>query len=146
MDGMVEDKEYPDLDAYQKTARDTAIYPHIGSNLIYTVLGLAGEAGELANKVKKLIRDYNIKMGDTIYDMFGKVNDAPTKKLRDDGMKILDSLPGELGGILWYTAMSSYEIAYPFGLIARDNLRELALRKAKDKIHGSGDARGLEGQ
>ena len=142
MVGMAEDKEYQDFDAYVSTARETVIYPHVGSNLIYTVLGLCGEAGELANKVKKLIRDYGLKEGDTIWDITSKINDSNTKEKRDAGMKILDGLPGELGGILWYTAMSSYEIGYPFGLIARDNLRELHERKMKGKLHGSGDERG----
>ena len=129
---------------YYEKARETAIYPHIGKNLIYTVLGLAGEAGELANKVKKLIRDYDLKMGDSIYDIFDKVSDAPTKELREDGLKLIDGLPGELGGILWYTAMSSYELGFPFDVIARDNLRELAERKAKGRVHGSGDERGKQ--
>lgn len=131
-----------DFHDYENEARTTAIYPNIGKHLIYTVLGLAGEAGELANKVKKLIRDYNLKEGDTIWDITSKINDSATKEERDAGMKILDGLPGELGGILWYTALTSYEIGYPFELIARDNLRELRERKVKDKIHGSGDERG----
>ena len=139
--------EIIDFKQYEERARKTAIYPSIGKNLIYTVMGLAGEAGELANKVKKLMRDYNLKEGDTIYDILDKIqNDSPTKEIRDKGLEIIDGLPGELGGVLWYTALASYEIAYPFDLIATHNLRELHARKDKDKVHGSGDDRGLEGR
>ena len=50
-----------DLNHYQKQARTTAGYPNVGTNPIYPTLGLAGEAGEVADKVKKVIRDKNGK-------------------------------------------------------------------------------------
>ena len=46
-----------DLNAYQQAARRTAAYPNVGSNPIYPTLGLSGEAGEVADKVKKVLRD-----------------------------------------------------------------------------------------
>ena len=48
-----------DFKTYQKKARETALYPDLGSNFIYPTLGLVGEAGEVAEKVKKVIRDKN---------------------------------------------------------------------------------------
>ena len=48
-----------DLNQYQQKARKTALYPDVGHNPIYPTLGLAGEAGEVADKVKKVLRDKN---------------------------------------------------------------------------------------
>ena len=42
---------------YQRRSRETAVYPHLGENLVYPALGLCGEAGETAEKIKKAIRD-----------------------------------------------------------------------------------------
>lgn len=67
---------------YQKHAISTAIYPNIGTNMLYPMLGLISEAGELAGKVKKMIRDDNSKM----------TEDRKT------------AIQGELGDILWYVA------------------------------------------
>lgn len=47
------------LIAYQEKSRETAIYPNVGNNIIYPTLGLVGEAGEIANKIKKILRDDN---------------------------------------------------------------------------------------
>jgi NTP pyrophosphatase (non-canonical NTP hydrolase) len=64
---------------YQSAARGTAIYP-ASVTVFYPALGLAGEAGELANKLKKTLR------GDS--------------KLADK----LDDLRAELGDVCWYIA------------------------------------------
>ena len=47
------------FEEYQKLSRKTALYPNAGSNFVYPTLGLAGEAGEVAEKIKKVIRDKN---------------------------------------------------------------------------------------
>ena len=49
-------EEFFQLDYYQDMALGTAIYPNKGNNPFYPTLGLCGESGELANKIKKMIR------------------------------------------------------------------------------------------
>lgn len=110
------------IDEYQQRANETAIYPGKGEvmGLAYTVLGLTGEAGEVANKVKKVLRDSG-----------GKMTDEMRTKIRE-----------ELGGVYWYLAQTATELGVPLSLIAQENLDILAKRKAEGKIKGDGDDRG----
>ena len=108
-----------DFNTYQKNARLTAQYPNLGSNYIYPTLGLVGEAGEVAEKVKKVIRD---KKG---------VFDDESKK----------GLKKELGDVLWYVSNLCTEFNFSLDDIALQNLEKLKLRAAKGKIFGSGDDR-----
>jgi len=102
-----------DFDTYQKEARKTAIYPNIGSNLWYPTLGLTGEAGEVAEMVKKYYRD-----GTKMY-----------------------GLSKELGDVLWYIANLAEELGLSLSSIAQENLSKLQDRKNRNKLHGSGDNR-----
>ena len=79
-----------DFKTYQKKARETAQYPDLGSNNIYPTLGLVGEAGEVAEKVKKVIRDKN-----GIFDNESKL-----------GIK------KELGDVLWYVSNLCTELNF----------------------------------
>ena len=79
-----------DFKTYQKKARETAQYPNLGSNNIYPTLGLVGEAGEVAEKVKKVIRDKN-----GIFDNESKI-----------GIK------KELGDVLWYISNLCTELNF----------------------------------
>ena len=107
-----------DFYEYQQKARDTAIYPDdIG--LFYTTLGLVGEAGEIAEKVKKLMRD-----DDKEFDE-----------------EFQENLAHELGDVLWYLANLSHEIGYSLEDIATMNLRKLASRADRGKLQGDGDNR-----
>ena len=108
-----------DFKTYQKNARVTARYPNLGSNNIYPTLGLVGEAGEVAEKVKKVIRD---KKG---------LFDNESKK----------GLKKELGDVLWYVSNLCTEFNFSLDDIALQNLEKLKLRAAKGKISGSGDDR-----
>lgn len=108
-----------ELNKYQEVARSTAIYPNVGNNLWYPTLGLCGESGEVAEKVKKIYRD---KSGQLDHD---------TKNL----------LIRELGDVLWYVANIASEIKIDLDKIAKVNLVKLSLRKEQDKIHGDGDNR-----
>jgi len=112
-----------DFDKYQLATADTAIYPGAlegnADALSYVALGLVGEAGEIANKVKKILRD---KAGQVKYE---------------DTLE----LSKELGDVLWYLARLADEIGYPLEAIAQSNLNKLNSRKARGVISGSGDNR-----
>lgn len=107
------------LTDYQIRALSTAIYPE-DQGLAYTALGLAGEAGEVADKVKKLLRDHGGKLG--------------SQQLRE-------GLARELGDVLWYVAAVAHELGYDLEEIAWINLDKLALRHQNGTIQGEGDHR-----
>jgi len=106
----------PTLNAYQREASTTAHYPH-EQGVVYTALGLAGEAGEIANKMKKVIR-----------------GDKSITECRED-------LASELGDVLWYVAMLAKELGYSLDDIAQLNLAKLKDRQARNTIKGDGDNR-----
>ena len=83
------------------------------------MLGLVGEAGEIAEKVKKIYRDKNGDM----------------KQLDHDDMK------AELGDVLWYVAMMADYFDIPLDEVGEKNINKLADRMKRNKIHGSGDNR-----
>ncbi len=107
-----------DFREYQEKARQTAVYPNIGNNIYYAALGL-GEVGELQNKVKKVMRDYD-----------GVV----TEEMKKD-------LEKELGDILWYVATFCSELKVDMNDVAEKNIDKLFDRKARGVIKGSGDDR-----
>ena len=108
-----------DFDNYQKEARKTAIYPNKGKNFIYPTLGLVGESGEVAEKIKKILRDKNGNL--------------------DSKSKL--GLKKELGDVLWYLSNLCDEFNFSLSDVARLNLEKLNLRLTRDKISGSGDDR-----
>lgn len=104
---------------YQKNSRETAVYPNKDNNFIYPVLGLAGEAGEVAEKIKKVLRDDN-----------GVITDQK----REDVKK-------ELGDVLWYIAQVATELNMSLEDVASHNIEKLSSRKEKGQLHGDGDNR-----
>ena len=108
-----------DFGHYQVRSRETARYPDVGCNPIYPTLGLCGEAGEVADKVKKVLRDRE--------GVF-----AP---------EVIDDLRLELGDVLWYVAQLASERDLSMAEIAEANLAKLASRAARNVIGGSGDRR-----
>ena len=111
-------KKVSDLDMYQKVALTTAIYPREQA-IIYPTLGLTGEAGEVANKVKKIIRDGSNKNDDNL----------------------VSEIKSEIGDCLWYIAVLASDFNIKLSDIASSNLEKLEKRKQKGTIHGSGDDR-----
>ena len=107
------------LDAYQELTGLTAIYPNKGKNMSYPTLGLCGEAGEIANKVKKIYRDHD-----------GVLTNGYREILSD-----------ELGDVLWYVAAIASELGVSLGEVAMNNVDKLTDRKARNKLGGDGDKR-----
>ena len=106
---------------YQKQARGTAIYPNQNSinGLMYTALGLAGEAGETADQTKKVLRDDNGQL-------------TPIR---------LDKLKKELGDTLWYLANMAEELGMSLEEIAQHNLDKLHDRQDRGVLQGDGGLR-----
>lgn len=108
-----------DFEQYQKVALASAIYPNQGSNFVYPVLGLVGEAGEVAEKVKKILRDKG-----------GVLDEASRAEIAK-----------ELGDVLWYIAAMSAELGVPLEKIVAGNIAKLTSRKERGVLSGSGDNR-----
>jgi NTP pyrophosphatase (non-canonical NTP hydrolase) len=107
-----------DLSEYQRESRRTAEYPR-EAWLAYPTLGLAGEAGEVAEHAKKAIRDDA-----------GKVSDERKA-----------AMSKELGDVLWYVAQIASELDLSLDEIAKQNLEKLFSRQARGVLSGSGDDR-----
>lgn len=105
---------------YQEWTRSTAIYPSAGGKdlpaLMYCALGLCGEAGEVADKVKKLYRD---------------------------GMdfELTQNVKKELADVMWYLARVADELGMTLSELMDMSYRKLEDRKARNVIGGSGDNR-----
>lgn len=109
---------------YQKLTARTALYKKIPvlkkiGACFYTVLGLAGEAGEVAEKVKKMLRDDN-----------GII----TREFKED-------LTKELGDVLWYVSQTASEFKLDLDKIASGNIEKLFSRKKRGALRGRGDNR-----
>lgn len=104
---------------YQKLSRKTAVYPNQGGNFVYPTLGLAGEAGEVANKISKIFRDD----GNTVSD----------ERRRE--------IEKELGDVLWYVSQLATELGLSLDKIASLNIENLFSRKERGTLHGAGDNR-----
>lgn len=107
------------FDLYQDVAEATAIYPDKGDNIYYPALGLAGETGEVCEKIKKIMRDQG-----------GEV----TKANKEDLVK-------ELGDVLWYLASIATELNVSLAAIAEGNMKKLQDRMDRGTLKGSGDNR-----
>ena len=104
------------MDSYQRVARKTVIYPR-KQMIIYPALGLAGEAGEVCEKVKKYLRqDYDL--------------DELKEKVED-----------ELGDVLWYIANLATDLGLSLDNLAAKNLVKLHDRQNRNVIQGEGDDR-----
>ncbi|GAC1499506.1 MAG: nucleoside triphosphate pyrophosphohydrolase family protein [Candidatus Saccharimonadales bacterium] len=108
------------LNDYQNNALSTVISDGDKfKDMLHWVLGINGEAGEVAEKLKKIIRDKN-----------GQITDADK-----------DELAKEVGDVLWYIAVFARDLGFSLDQIAEQNLSKLASRKARGVLGGDGDNR-----
>jgi NTP pyrophosphatase (non-canonical NTP hydrolase) len=112
-----------EFNEYQKktrlTDRGTGPEHGISPSWLYYVLGIAGETGELVEKVKKHFRDD-----------YGEMSDEK-----------LDEIKKEMGDCLWYHARLADSLGINFNDVAKENISKLLDRKKRNKLHGSGDDR-----
>lgn len=108
---------------YQTQSRQYAAYPEAGDTFTYPALGLAGEAGEVADKIKKLMRNE------------GKLRPSEVS------LEAKAELMKELGDVLWYVSQLATEFGESLDTIAATNLDKLASRKARNVIASTGDNR-----
>jgi NTP pyrophosphatase (non-canonical NTP hydrolase) len=105
---------------YQEETGKTAVYPKIGGvGILYPVLGLCGESGEVAEKLKKVFRD--------------------NKGIIDDDTK--NAIEKELGDVLWYISECCTSLKLDLETVALKNIEKLQERKKNNTLHGSGDNR-----
>jgi NTP pyrophosphatase (non-canonical NTP hydrolase) len=108
------------FDEYQKQALTTVLTTDdTFKDLLHWVLGINGESGEIAEKVKKIIRDKN-----------GAVSDEDRQDLAK-----------EIGDVLWYLAVFANQLGMSLDDIAQQNLEKLQSRKQRGVLGGSGDNR-----
>ena len=103
------------LNEYQQHALETAIYPE-NRRIVYPTLGLTGEAGEVADKVRRVIRDGHEEFTD--------------EKKRE--------IVKEIGDVLWYCATLSHDLGYDLEQVAQTNVDKLRSRMERNRIAGSG--------
>lgn len=108
---------------YQKMTSITALHPNASDNLPYLALGIAGKAGEIADKVKKYIRDCG----------FTSISDLTVEQKQD--------LAKEIGDVLWHTAQIAQVLGFDLESIAEMNIEKTHSRLAREKLHGEGDNR-----
>jgi NTP pyrophosphatase (non-canonical NTP hydrolase) len=107
------------FDEYEESVMPMAVYPHRGTNVSYPALGLCGEAGEVAEKVKKVMRDHGGAM--------------------DDHMR--EAIARELGDVMWYVTAMANELGLSLEAVAKINVAKLKDRQKRGVLGGSGDCR-----
>lgn len=101
---------------YQRQAVKTAVYPKTYA-ISYPALGLAEEAGEVAGKIAKMMRD-----DISLEEQKGKIE-------------------AEMGDVLWMLAVLAHDVGLSFQMIAIRNLDKLKARQSAGTLHGEGDNR-----
>jgi NTP pyrophosphatase (non-canonical NTP hydrolase) len=111
-------RNIPDIDEYAVLADGYAVYPEANTGSIheamYLALGLVGESGEVAGKIKKLYRDNRL---------------------------VHEDLEKEIGDVFWYLTRLCAWLEVKPSTILEKNLKKLEDRKNRNVIKGNGDNR-----
>lgn len=109
-----------DINEYQKITNKTRLYkPKLDHSVIYPLLGLTEETGELIGKIKKIFRDKD-----------GQIDEED-----------LQALKLELGDIMWNMVVCAEALGLQMSDILEGNLKKLEDRRNRNAIKGSGDYR-----
>jgi len=117
---------------YQIMAKSTAIYKDA---VMYPALGLAGETGEVCEKVKKAYRD--IDFFEPTYYTIDRINGA----VDIEHEKVRENIKKELGDVIWYVSNLASDFDLTLDEIAEFNIQKLFSRKERGVLKGSGDNR-----
>lgn len=110
-DSMIKQKSNMEFGEYQKLSRKTAWYPKVGDNYIFPILGLTGEAGEVANKIKKIERDDG-----------GRVSEESKEMVMN-----------ELGDMIWYIAQLCTELDIDLEEVVAGNIQKIESKADLEK-------------
>jgi len=131
------------FDDYQEAAARTRVYPE-GAVILYPALGLAGEAGEVAEKVADAAPEAapsTLRLAGHA----GQVANQVKKIIRDDDCEVtperLTKIAKELGGVMWYVAALCTDLGLNLGDVCRANAEDLARRQNVGTLQGDGDNR-----
>jgi NTP pyrophosphatase (non-canonical NTP hydrolase) len=124
--------EVVEIDSYQRWTISTARYPGSGERtpeaIVYVALGLTGESGEVAEKVKKTLRgDKSVEGPPGIHNAALLVGDQ--------------GLLSEMGDVLYYLSRLAAETGFTMSQVMEASVKKLEDRKLRGKIHGDGDKR-----
>ncbi len=132
LEGKIILDQHLTFEEYQARAKKTAIYNQ-DARVLYPALGLAGEVGEVGEKILQMAVHA------------GKICNQTKKIIRDDDCECdtprKHDIGKELGGVLWYVAAVATDLGLDLGDIAQENLDILASRQERGTIQGDGDNR-----
>lgn len=106
------------MNEYQQIAVKNKMYGY-GTPIVFPALGLCGEAGEVSENVKKMLRDDEGEL-------------TPSRLAR---------IKAELGDVLWYIAAMAHDMGVSLSDIAKGNVDKITDRRSRNVVHGEGDTR-----
>jgi NTP pyrophosphatase (non-canonical NTP hydrolase) len=131
------------FDEYAQRAIRTAEYPLVGRNMVYPALKLAGEAGELADKIGKHWRNTYAPAGACALEFRRAAEEAACEGMNAGSLSSQQRLDivKELGDVLWYVNALAIELGSTLETVAEVNIVKLEDRRTRGVIKSEGDNR-----